>query len=165
MHNCPPWWTGTLRQRTPVTGTWSPLLHRRRRVLDARRTDGSGSAQIAEQLRKAMESLPETHDEVTRVAVDGAIVFVEMVFRGRTTQGNAFEVNAADVIELTPTGRYHPRGGLVRLGTTPGLKSAVRGPRGGVGPVVLKRHRPARARRGVGRARRSTWSTTRRPSP
>lgn len=63
-----------------------------------------GSAQIAEQLRKAMESLPETHDEVTRVAVDGTIVFVEMVFRGRTTQGNAFDVNAADVIELTPDG-------------------------------------------------------------
>ncbi|AUA16537.1 DUF4440 domain-containing protein [Streptomyces sp. SID8382] len=63
-----------------------------------------GSARIAKQLRESMGALPETYDEVVRVAVDGTIVFVEMVFRGRTTAGNAFEVNAADVIELTPDG-------------------------------------------------------------
>lgn len=43
-----------------------------------------GAARIANQLRESMESLPETHDEVTRVATGGSVVFVEMVFRGRT---------------------------------------------------------------------------------
>jgi hypothetical protein len=61
-----------------------------------------GAAQIADQLQESMESLPETHDEITRVAVGGSVVFIEMVFRGRTTAGDTFEVNAADVIELTP---------------------------------------------------------------
>ncbi|SEP52933.1 nuclear transport factor 2 family protein [Amycolatopsis saalfeldensis] len=63
-----------------------------------------GAAEIAEQLRKSLEPLPESHDEVVRLAADGTMVLAELVFRARTPAGEAFELNAADVFELAPGG-------------------------------------------------------------
>ncbi|WP_328605038.1 nuclear transport factor 2 family protein [Amycolatopsis sp. NBC_00345] len=63
-----------------------------------------GGAEIAEQLRKSLEPLPETNDEVVRVAADGTLVLAELVFRARTPAGDSIRLNAADVFELTPGG-------------------------------------------------------------
>jgi ketosteroid isomerase-like protein len=86
-------WAGVARCFTDDAEFW---------MLGAR--TASGASQIAEQLRASLEPLPETHDEVVRVAADGSVVSAELVFRARTPAGDPFELNAVDVFELAPDG-------------------------------------------------------------
>lgn len=63
-----------------------------------------GPSRIADWLRESFGPLLESNGELTRVAADGTVVFVETVFRGRTPAGVAFEMNKAAAFELTPDG-------------------------------------------------------------
>lgn len=63
---------------------------------------GGGAEAIAAHFREVMGGLPSHHDEPTRIVVNGSVVVVEMVVRGRTADDRRIEFDALDVIELSP---------------------------------------------------------------
>ncbi|MEJ2885035.1 nuclear transport factor 2 family protein [Actinomycetospora aeridis] len=63
-----------------------------------------GRDEIAAHFPKVLAALPVHHDEVTRVAVAGTVVTVEIHFSGRTSSGAPVEFDAVDVFDLDGTG-------------------------------------------------------------
>lgn len=63
-----------------------------------------GVDEIAAHFPRVLAALPVHHDEVTRVAVAGTVVTVEIHFSGRTGAGAVVEFDAVDVFDLDETG-------------------------------------------------------------
>lgn len=72
----------------------------------------TGRDEIAAHFPQVLAALPVHHDEVTRVAVAGTVVTVEIHFSGRTAEGRTVEFDAVDVFDLDESGTT-----IVRLST------------------------------------------------